>query len=138
MSMNLRDPSSMNVVLSNVLRYGVLLSAAIIIFGTALLITREGFASVGAFVTYNPNQVPHGTFAVSLGAMVQGLLVLDPFAVIELGVLALLATPVARVLFSALLFAAEGDRTYVYVTVVVLLLLLFSMLVTPFIPGFNG
>jgi len=136
--MNLRDPTSMNVVLSNVLRYGVLLSAAIIVFGTALLITREGFASVEGFVVYNPNQVPHGTFAVSLGAMAQGLLVLDPFAVIELGVLALLATPVARVLFSAFLFAVEGDRTYVYITAMVLLLLLFSMLVTPFIPGFNG
>jgi uncharacterized membrane protein len=42
------------------------------------------------------------------------------------------------VLISVLLFAAEGDRLYVYITAVVLALLLFSMLVTPFIPAFNA
>ena len=61
---------------------------------------------------------------------------MEPYAIIELGVLTLLATPVVRVLTSVFLFAAEGDRLYMYITAAVLLLLLFSMLATPFIPGF--
>ncbi|MDG6975316.1 MAG: DUF1634 domain-containing protein [Nitrososphaerota archaeon] len=54
------------------------------------------------------------------------------------GVVVLIATPVTRVLFAVLLFAAERDMTYVKITVVVLFLLLFSMLATPFIPLFNA
>jgi uncharacterized membrane protein len=44
------------------------------------------------------------------------------------GLLLLVATPVARVIFSAIAFALEGDRTYVVITLVVLALLLFSLL----------
>ncbi len=136
--MNFREPDSMNNVLSDVLRYGVLLSAAVIVLGTLLLLAKFGFSSASDFLTYLPGQIPHGSFTVSLSALPGGIAELDPFSVIELGVIFLLATPVARVLFSVFLFAAEGDKTYVYITTAVLLLLLFSILVTPFIPAFNA
>ncbi|MDG6964168.1 MAG: DUF1634 domain-containing protein, partial [Nitrososphaerota archaeon] len=71
-------------------------------------------------------------------ALALGVAKLDPFSVIELGVIVLIATPVSRVFFSILLFAAEKDMTYVKITLVVLALLLFSMLVTPFIPAFHA
>lgn len=135
--MNLRDPESMNALISGLLRYGVILSAAIIASGTVLLLMGSGSQEVSQLVVYSPNQFPHGNFDPSLGRMVAGLVTLDPQSIIELGVLVLLATPAARVLLSVLLFSAEGDRTYAYVTGVVLVLLLFSMLVTPYIPGFN-
>ena len=135
--MNLRDPESMNGLISGLLRYGVLLSAAIILLGTILLLRGNGFQEISQFVQYNPDQLPHGNFDPSLGHMVAGLASFDPQSIIELGVLVLLATPAARVLLSVVLFAVEGDRTYAYITGVVLALLIFSMLVTPFIPGFN-
>lgn len=135
--MNLRDPNSMNTLIGNLLRYGVILSAIIIAIGTVLLLSASGSQEVSQLVVYNPNQFPHGNFNPSLGHMVAGLGVLDPQSIIELGVIVLLATPAARVLLSVLLFTAEGDRTYAYITGVVLALLLFSMLVTPYIPGFN-
>jgi uncharacterized membrane protein len=47
--------------------------------------------------------------------------------VIQLGLLLLLATPVARVGFSILAFALQRDRTYVIVTVIVLAVLLYSL-----------
>lgn len=128
----------MNALIGNLLRYGVILSAAIIIVGTALLLLRSGFQEISQFVVYNPNQFPHGNFDPSLGHMFAGLTTFDPLSIIELGVLVLLATPAARVLLSVFLFSAEGDRTYAYITAAVLALLLFSMLVTPYIPGFNG
>ena len=47
-------------------------------------------------------------------------------AVIMLGLLMLIATPVARVAFSIAAFAIERDRLYVTITSIVLLLLLLS------------
>lgn len=135
--MNLKDPESMNKLVSGLLRYGVILSASIILVGTVLLLLRNGSQEVSQLAAYNPNRLPHGNFDPTLGHMVAGLKVLDPQSIIELGVLFLLATPASRVLLSILLFYAEGDRIYVYITTVVLAFLLFSMLVTPYIPGFN-
>ena len=136
--MDLHDPDSMNEVLGNVLRYGVILSAAVILVGTVALAASSGGADISGALFYEPATVPHGNYSISLSGLVAGLLALEPYAVIELGVLMLLATPVSRVLISVLLFAAEKDRQYVYITLGVLSLLLFSMLVTPFIPGFNA
>jgi uncharacterized membrane protein len=47
-----------------------------------------------------------------------------------LGILILIATPVARVAFSVFAFAEERDRMYVIVTLIVLALLLFSLSAT--------
>ena len=51
----------------------------------------------------------------------------SPRAMIQLGLLLLVATPVARVLFSAIGFAVERDRLYVGVTLVVLAVLVYSL-----------
>ena len=45
-------------------------------------------------------------------------------AVIQLGVVILIATPIARVLLSLVAFALQRDRTYVVVTLIVLVVLL--------------
>ena len=136
--MNFRDPESMNLVIGNVLRYGVVLSAAAVLFGTILLVASNGGSDTGSYLTYLPNQIPHSAFDVSFSALLSGLANFNAFSWIELGVIILIATPVSRVLISVLLFAAERDRLYVIVTATVLVVLLFSMLVTPFIPLFQG
>jgi len=136
--MNLRDPESMNVVIGKVLRYGVILSGAIILLGAIGLVTTNGLSDASGMLTYNPNAVPHDNLDVSPSGLVHGLVTFSAFSWIELGVIVLIATPVSRVVISVLLFAAERDRLYVLITAVVLALLLFSMLVTPFIPGFHS
>jgi uncharacterized membrane protein len=137
--MNLKDPESMNVVIGKVLRYGVIISASVILLGAlGLAVASEGSDASG-LLCYNPSTIPHGSwYEVSLSGLASGLVALTPYAWIELGVILLIATPVSRVLISVFLFAAERDRTYVLITAIVLLLLLFSMLVTPFIPGFHA
>lgn len=135
--MNLKNPESMNKVIGNVLRYGVLISAAVTLAGMALLAANLGFSGTSGLLAYG-SQVPHDFFPVSLGALMSGLAQAEPYAIIELGVIILIATPVSRVLISVFLFAAEGDRKYLYITAVVLAILLFSMLVTPFIPIFQA
>jgi uncharacterized membrane protein len=134
---NLRDPESMNLVIGRVLRYGVLISGIIILLGTISLAASSGLSDTAGVLVYNEN-VPHDRLDVSLASIFHGLVTLSAFSWIELGVIVLIATPVARVIISVFLFAAERDRLYVFVTAVVLILLLFSMLVTPFIPGFHA
>ncbi len=48
-------------------------------------------------------------------------------AIIQLGLLLLIATPVARVIFSAFAFARERDYLYVAFTLTVLAVLLYSL-----------
>ena len=136
--MNLKDPNSMNRILGMVLRSGVVLSAAIIAIGTALFLANHFLDDKSEYLAYNPSLIPHGNFPASLTSIGSGLASLDPLSIIQLGFLVLLATPVTRVALSLLLFAAEKDRRFVYLTGAVLAILLFSMLATPLIPLFNS
>jgi uncharacterized membrane protein len=61
-------------------------------------------------------------------ALLSRLLSGDPSAVIQLGILFLIATPVCRVLFAIVAFVLEGDRLYVAVSLLVLAVLLFGVL----------
>jgi uncharacterized membrane protein len=128
---------SMNRAISSVLRVGVILSAAVIVLGTLLLLSKEQGSDVSGLLTYFPSQIPHGAFPVDFQSLADGLLSLDPYAVIQLGVIVLVATPVSRVVTSIIIYSTQKDWTYVSVTSGVLCLLLFSIIVTPFIPGFN-
>ena len=47
---------------------------------------------------------------------------------IQLGLLVLIATPIARVAFCIVAFALEHDRLYVLFTVIVLIVLLYSLI----------
>jgi len=117
-------------IISKVLRIGVVLSAAIIIFGVILLVGTIG--SSDATPLQNLKQVP------TWGGFLNGLGSLQAYSVIELGAIALIATPVSRVFISVFLFAAQKDRLYTLITLTVLAVLLFSILATPFIPLFQG
>ena len=52
----------------------------------------------------------------------------DPLAILALGLIVLLLTPVARVAISIFAFARERDWLYVGITTLVLLILLMSFL----------
>jgi uncharacterized membrane protein len=52
---------------------------------------------------------------------------LDAQGLIQLGLLVLIATPIARVIFSVYAFWREGDRLYIAITCVVLGMLLVSL-----------
>ena len=136
--MNWRDPETMSLAIGKVLRYGVILSGAIILLGTIGLVATNGLSDASGSLGYNPTTVPHDNLDVSLGGLAHGLITLSALSWIELGAIVLIATPVSRVIISVFLFAAERDRLYVAITAAVLALLLFSMLVTPFIPGFHA
>ena len=66
------------------------------------------------------------------------MVAVKPFAIIQLGVIILLATPVLRVTSSLVLFAFEKDRAFVLITLFVLAVLLFSFFIVPMIPIFKA
>lgn len=111
-----KDAAASNII-GLVLQGGVILSAAVITLGLLLLPTQPGGLSVQRLLN----------FPETLAQVGQGVLVFHPQAVIALGLLLLIATPVMRVAVSIITFAFERDRQYVVITLIVLAILLFSM-----------
>jgi uncharacterized membrane protein len=136
----------MQSVLSKTLLYGVILSISIIFVGLVYMAATysSGYAcdftsaSLHCLLNYNSNAIPHGDYPSTLQSIATGLIQLKPFAIIQLGVVVLLATPVFRVSASLVLFAIENDKPFVLITLFVLLVLLFSFFIVPEIPIFKA
>jgi uncharacterized membrane protein len=108
--------------LGRLLRDGVILAAAVVLLGGALyLIGHAGEAEGHRTFDPRPDELCHPVSVVR--AAFRG----DAKGIIQLGLLLLIATPVARVLFTVFAFAKQRDRTYVVITLVVLTLLLYSL-----------
>ena len=105
------------------LQLGVLVAAAVVAIGAVDVLARSGWMSVDF-------RVFHGepTGLTSVGAVVRGAWALDPRALVQLGILLLIATPVARVALTLVAFLRQRDRLYVAVTALVLVLLLYGLL----------
>ena len=108
------------IIISNVLRGGVLLSAFIILVGVVMFYARY-LPNGGRTISDHP--FPH-----SVAAVISGLTTGSPLAVIALGLLVLLLTPVMRVAVSIVAFAIEGDHLYTVITSIVLAILIISFL----------
>ena len=108
-------------VVSTVLIVGVGVSAALIGvgFAAALAIGWHG-SLVGAAHAM-------GSSTADFGGLPGRLYALEPAAIAQLGLVTLLATPVARVAASVVGFALERDRLYAAVTLAVLAILLTSI-----------
>ena len=110
------------IIIGAMLRVGVILSSALVAGGGIWYLYQSG-GETPAFSVF------HGEPASlrSISGIVRGAAALDPKSWIQIGLLALIATPVARVLFSIAAFTAQRDRTYVVITTVVAAILLFSL-----------
>ena len=106
-----------NAIIGWILQCGVILSAAVILFGLILFPFHPGGFSTTRLLS----------FPQTLGEVWAGLLILRPQAVITLGLLLLIATPVVRVAVAVVAFALEGDRRYVVITLGVLAILMISI-----------
>lgn len=121
--MTSREDVQFDTMLSYVLRGGVLLSAAIVAVGAAIFLARHGFEQP-AYREFlgEPDQLR--SIAGILGATRQG----SGRGIVQLGLLLLIATPIARVVFSVFGFLRQRDWLYVGITLVVLALLGYSLL----------
>lgn len=121
-----RDAAGPEVLISNLLRLGVVLSLSLVSAGMVLTFFHhpDYFSSAQALQRLTaPEHVPH-----SLSDVLSGVAAVRGQAVVMVGLMVLMATPVLRVALSLLIFGRQRDRVFVGVTSVVLGLLLLSFL----------
>jgi len=124
-SLNDKD---IELLIGNLLRWGVLLSMAVVIFGGVVYLYRHG------------HEIPHydkftgePDFTKKIAGIFNGVMDIRGRSIIQLGIILLIATPIARVLLSAISFVSEKDYLYVGIAVIVLAIITVSML-----GGFGG
>jgi len=100
----------------------VLLAAAVVMMGGIIFLVRHG------------REVPHYSKFVgvprelrTVSGTCRGAVALHGRYIIQLGLLILIATPVARVAFSVVAFTVQHDRLYIATTLFVLAVLVFSL-----------
>ena len=106
----------MDGIIAKLLRVGVASAAATVLAGGVAYVASSG-RTVPDFRNFHPAMR-------GLGAL---WTLPWPEALIEIGLLALIATPVARVIFCLAAFVVERDRMYVGFTLAVLAVLLYSI-----------
>jgi uncharacterized membrane protein len=105
------------------LRFGITLSALVVLAG-GLLLLRHPWAPVPDYSHFHPDNAA----LRSLTGPFSGAIHLRPRGMIQAGLVLLIATPVARVVFCIAGFARQRDRLYVAISSTVLLILLYSLL----------
>jgi uncharacterized membrane protein len=106
-----------------ILQIGVLVSALVTLVGGAMLLMRHG-REVPSYATFRGEPTGLSTLA----GVVRGARAFDARAIIQFGLVLLIATPVLRVAFTLVAFALQRDRKYVAITAIVLTLLLYGLL----------
>ena len=107
------------LLISHVLRGGVVLGAIVITVGLVAFYARYGPNPPLTIAQIYPHSLEQTFVGLAHGA---------PQAIMVLGLLILLATPVVRVAVSIVAFALERDWTYIAITALVLAILLVSFL----------
>jgi uncharacterized membrane protein len=113
---------SVEIFLGKLLRWGVLLAASVVFVG-----------GVWYLAEYHDVRQDYRTFHGEPAELrwapmiVREAIAFRPLGLIQFGLLLLIATPVARVLFSVFGFALERDWMYVMVTLLVLALLIYTL-----------
>lgn len=117
------DDRRMETIMGRLLQVGVSLSLLVMLLGGILYIRghNDSVPDYRVFAS-EPMALRH------LGGIVHGIAAGDPAAIIQLAVLLLIATPVARVVFALVAFGIERDRLYVFVSALVLAVLLYGFL----------
>ena len=111
----------LDLSVAGMLRIGLSISAVVVLGGGAMLLRHPLVATPNYF------QYHAGDPALrSVTGILQGAIDLAPRSVIQLGLLLLIATPVARVLFCIVGFARQRNLLYVAVSTMVLAVLVYS------------
>lgn len=108
--------------LGNLLRTGVITAALVVLAGGVFYLTQHGDQKPDLRVFHGEEPELR-----SVTGIVRDALTLDSKGIIQFGLLLLVATPIARVIFSVIGFTLERDFRYVTITLVVLTVLLWSV-----------
>lgn len=109
--------------IGRLLQAGVLIAAVVVLAGGVALLVTQGH-TVPDFRVFRPEP----SALRSVAGIVRAAAALDSAAIVQLGLVLLIATPVARVALTLVAFAYQRDRLYVAITALVLGLLIYSLL----------
>lgn len=109
-------------VISVLLRTGVVTAAGVVLLGGIIYLIRHG-AGVPQYHQFHGEPPEY----VTLTGIFTTALTFRGRAIIQLGMLLLIFTPIARVVFSVFAFLLQRDRFYVIVTLIVLAVLLVNL-----------
>jgi uncharacterized membrane protein len=118
-----KEKKDMRIWISLILRTGVLVSAALLLAGGILF----AFQHPGAEFSFKsfagePERLRE------VGSVFREALQIKSRAVIQLGIITLISTPVLRVIFSFIEFIIHRDWTFVLITAIVIGTLFYSLL----------
>lgn len=113
---------SVETILGNLLKTGVIIAGSVVIIGAILFLVRHGF-EIPSYHIFKPDIFHFSDFR----DLIKGIVTFRSASIMELGILLLIATPVLRVLFSVFAFVYEKDYMYTVFTVIVFLVLIFSL-----------
>ena len=110
-------------VIGRLLQVGVALATVVVLTGSVLLLARHGHEVVD-------HRVFRGAPATltSVGAIVRSALAGDALAITQLGLVLLIATPIARVALTLVAFVVQRDWLYTGLTALVLGVLAWGLL----------
>ena len=109
-------------LIGRLLQIGVALAAVVTTIGGALLLIQHGSARPVFSVFHGQPD-----YLTSLGGIARGVRELRSESIVQLGIVLLIATPVARVAFTLVAFILQRDRVYVVITLIVLALLAYGL-----------
>ena len=113
----------MELIIGNLLRAGVIFAAAVVFFGAVVFLWRHG----GEIPSYHVF-AGEPAYLRAIVPVVHDAFAFHGLGLMQLGLLLLIATPVARVAFSIGAFALQRDFMYIIITCIVLAVLLYSMM----------
>jgi len=118
---NFKD-KDMQTIIGWVLRLGVMISMSVVFVGGVIYLMRHGH-SIADYTTFTG--VPD---FVHPAGIIDGILHFRGRAIIQAGIVLLIATPIVRVICSVVGFVVEKDRLYTIIALIVLAIIFISML----------
>ncbi len=113
----------LQLIMGNLLRFGVILSALIVFIGGVLYLQQTDQHNLHYAVFNGENKQ-----LLSMSQLFAGVLKGHGASIIQLGLLLLIATPIARIVISVIGFLLEKDFLYTGITLLVLAIILVSLI----------
>lgn len=123
MTINKAPKRDLETLVGNTLRYGVWISFVLSAIGLVSLLALHPESD------FVPETLPLEPEKFSFATMLNGLRSFKPAAVVMLGSLVLLLTPLLRVIFALFGYWKNGNKLYTWITLTVLVIICISVLI---------
>ncbi|MFC4212914.1 DUF1634 domain-containing protein [Pedobacter lithocola] len=118
---NLSD-KDIQIILGRLLRAGVIISMSIVLIGGSIFLIHNK----GAITDYKVFKPELSKFS-SINAIFKGVLTFHGDAIVQFGILMLIFTPIARIVFAIFSFLIEKDYLYVLIGLIILAIITVSL-----------